>query len=566
MRKHLLLVAILIFSNSGWSQETSEEDLLNFESIDKGDTPDTPSSQSQAPDPAPVPAPALPPPAAAPETAQPEVPAPLEETTQAPPPPIEEPVEKVERPPDPPPPTESFETTASSSEGELSSEDQDKEARFSRIFKQYNQSTIDDAQWASIAGEKVTETYAIQDGDTLWDLSTQFFGNGFYWPKVWQLNDDITNPHNIAVGQTLKFSPGTSVSPPKMSISEAPEQVMSQNESDSDEEVLPPMKEGEDSEKLAIPPPRRIRPVLNKFPKSIPDIFTESKGFDENGFSKEVLVKTPDKNFITPVASIISDQKWESIGEVIEMEGSTTVASTFQIILVNLKAQAKRGDFFTAYSYEGKVEDPISGGTVGYEIATRGEIQILEAVDQLPDTYRALVKNAALPINIGNDLRPGRLITRTTLASSGPPSQVAARIVNGEHGNRRVFSLHSTVYLNRGSSDGIQVGSMLNVIKNVRLRNEDAVLRFDPKPIGILKVVHAGEHVSTAVITAERDSVMPGDETSTVAAQSINIISDEPNEGGTEVSTPQQEEETSGIESVPETESPDLGNPEAEID
>src|SRR5687767_5145447 len=59
---------------------------------------------------------------------------------------------------------------------------------------------ISDTQWNEIAGSKTSETYEIQKGDTLWDVSKRLFGNAYYWPKVWSLNTGITNPHVVAPG------------------------------------------------------------------------------------------------------------------------------------------------------------------------------------------------------------------------------------------------------------------------------------------------------------------------------------------------------------------------------
>lgn len=90
--------------------------------------------------------------------------------------------------------------------GEMTAE----EARFARIYQKYNTREIGDEKWGEIAGDKASEDYTLQDGDNLWDISTKLFGNGYYWPKVWQLNDDITNPHLVETGKSLKFTPGSS--------------------------------------------------------------------------------------------------------------------------------------------------------------------------------------------------------------------------------------------------------------------------------------------------------------------------------------------------------------------
>ena len=87
-------------------------------------------------------------------------------------------------------------------------------------------------------------------------------------------------------------------------------------------------------------------------------------------------------------------------------------------------------------------------------------------------------------------------------------------MINGQYNHREVMALHDLVYLDKGTQDGLQVGSLLNVIKNSRLRNSNSIIKFDPKPIGLLKVVAVDSHVSTATIITEYDAIVPGDETS----------------------------------------------------
>ena len=47
------------------------------------------------------------------------------------------------------------------------------------------------------------ETYIVQEGDTLWDISTVFLRNPWFWPEIWFKNPQIENPHLIYPGDTL---------------------------------------------------------------------------------------------------------------------------------------------------------------------------------------------------------------------------------------------------------------------------------------------------------------------------------------------------------------------------
>ena len=47
------------------------------------------------------------------------------------------------------------------------------------------------------------KTYTIKAHDTLWGLATQFYGNGYLWPQLWESNTWITDAHWIYPGDVL---------------------------------------------------------------------------------------------------------------------------------------------------------------------------------------------------------------------------------------------------------------------------------------------------------------------------------------------------------------------------
>ena len=47
------------------------------------------------------------------------------------------------------------------------------------------------------------ETYIVQEGDTLWDISTVFLRDPWFWPEIWYKNPQVENPHLIYPGDTL---------------------------------------------------------------------------------------------------------------------------------------------------------------------------------------------------------------------------------------------------------------------------------------------------------------------------------------------------------------------------
>lgn len=80
----------------------------------------------------------------------------------------------------------------------------------------------------SMAG--LAMAYIVQKGDTLWDLSGEFFGDPFTWPGLWEINPHIQNPHLIYPGDSLNMDknvqPATVKSPqPYIPDSALPSQV-----------------------------------------------------------------------------------------------------------------------------------------------------------------------------------------------------------------------------------------------------------------------------------------------------------------------------------------------------
>lgn len=61
------------------------------------------------------------------------------------------------------------------------------------------------ASEGSVTGDAFFEgrEYTVEPGDTLWGLAERNYVNPFFWPHIWNNNDDLANPDRISVDQLL---------------------------------------------------------------------------------------------------------------------------------------------------------------------------------------------------------------------------------------------------------------------------------------------------------------------------------------------------------------------------
>lgn len=463
-----------------------------------------------------------------------EVPAPGSESANPPPPEIAEPTPPVEAPAAPadvPPAPVTTELAPSvppsATAGGNSEPDYSKEAEFHRIYKDYNQQPTAPETWEKVVGARSSEVYRIQKGDTLSGVSTTLFGDQFFWPKIWSLNNgQILNPHEINPGMNIQFFPGSAEEAPTLDLAKA--ETEAPEEKTIIVDVTPaeaPAVEGSDgapapvkkkTAKLTLPTPKKRTPLLKNLPGSLPQYKmgpTEAKAL-------QMQIELPKNKFPTALEYLnyyIAESPVMGVGEVVGAEMNMKTAGEYQYVFVRLNETTEKN--FVAQKNTVSVPDPADKKHVGQMVELQGEVEVLEKVNDQKNVYRAIVRKAIEPVEVGAVLTPGKLpLINPTVENL--TSGVGAKIMGGQIDRKRhLFGANSIVFLDAGSSQGLQEGQSLPIYADERVRNKNTDAVQNDRVIGAVKIVRVNPSFATAYVVRATEDVLLGDYVGKMSSQ-----------------------------------------------
>jgi LysM repeat protein len=246
---------------------------------------------------------------------------------------------------------------------------------------------------SSFAQEKKEgeEIYTIKQGDTLWDISSKFLKDPFLWPKLWQRNPYITNPHWIYPGQPIRLAPAEELR------KEIPKEAVKEPEVKKGE--LPPE---EKKPEVAEGKPAEVKPTEVKPPEVTPAEVKPSE-------VKPVEVKpVEEKRAVFPEvrsAGFISDIEYRGIGMIIDNREGKNLMAEGDIVYLAFKTAAAvvTGNKYTAFRAQEFVRNPVTTQKIGKKYVITGIIQI---IDQQGNFYTGKVLEAFDYILKGDMLRP----------------------------------------------------------------------------------------------------------------------------------------------------------------
>ncbi len=312
------------------------------------------------------------------------------------------------------------------------------------------------------------ETHAVQSGDTLWDLSTEYLNNPWYWPKVWSYNPQLTNPHWIFPGNQVRFYPSDENLPTAVDVASSELDI-------PDEDLTIP---GSLDEEDLVKTIGQIETA-----RGTPDsIWTAFIGFVDQGSSRFT-------------------------GQIVAAENETEQLDLYARLYVELETSAEVGQPLALYRKRQDIRHPATGELVGnvVELIGHAEVERLTStvtVVRVTRAYRVIERGdyvGELPAYWGERVREAPNETEV----SGYVVETVGDVV-------ALVGEHHFVYLDRGRADGVQIGNTMRVLA----RGDQVTGRTDGLPyeqIGTLLVVDVQETGSTAVVTDSLRGITVGD-------------------------------------------------------
>lgn len=293
--------------------------------------------------------------------------------------------------------------------------------------------------------------YVVKRGDTLWDISNNFFDNPFLWPRLWEINPYIDNPNNIYPGDTVVLSDPSTV------IKYSPEIKTA------------------GFKKVAPPPP----------------VVYYSRGGSEGFLNKD---------------------EWKSIGAVIESEPTVKLLySVGDSVYVNVGAKdgVRAGDKFTIFRSSKEIFHPYRNGLVGHKVAILGELEITEILGG--NKAIAKITNSLREITRGARIRPRESFVKEVVVRRG--EQETKGVVVATKNNVQLSGKGDIIYLDVGKKHNVVPGNVFTVTTTPKITFDPDTGRKITLPgadIGKVILLSVSDKTSAALICESKRQIEIG--------------------------------------------------------
>lgn len=308
-------------------------------------------------------------------------------------------------------------------------------------------------------------THIVQKGDTLWDICEQYYGDAELWPKLWEMNPFITNPHLLKEGDVITLFEKEPVKEEVKEVEAVPEEK-------------PPVKE-------------------------------EISGIDIGSLTEIDAIGSFYHDKVPTWGNIFATDK----DKIMLTRGETA------FVIIDEGRDIKIGDKFFIGESSPLLKAPRTNKDLGYTFTVKGLLTIEERVGkgqksdeyyEKDNVYRGVIDESFEAVSIEDALMPYKSVSSCILPVS-QDKEIVANIIAAKK-QLELIHTNSIVYINMGFDDGLKKGNVLNVIKeNISTDPvSDENIMLPDIIIGRLMIIECEPDISTAIILSSVEPFSTG--------------------------------------------------------
>jgi hypothetical protein len=294
------------------------------------------------------------------------------------------------------------------------------------------------------------DRYVVVKGDTLWDISAMFLREPWYWPEIWYVNPQVTNPHWIYPGDilTLVYVDGK----PQLRLDRGTVKLSPKIRVENLDEAIPTI------------PIDAIKQFLTK-PLVVSQEQLDRAPYVVSGADEHVITGSGDRVYVRGIEG-------EDVG------------------------------LFDLFEPGGPLIDPDTGELLGYEAIYVGE----GAVKRFGDPATLLLPETTREVRVGDRLWPAsqdKPITQFTPRPAPPGTE--GRIISVMGGVRQIGQFN-VVAINRGTADGMEIGHVLKIFQTGETIRDTVggkraeMVKLPDEEAGVLMVFRTFDRVSFCLV------------------------------------------------------------------
>jgi hypothetical protein len=297
-------------------------------------------------------------------------------------------------------------------------------------------------------------THTVEKGDTLWDICEKYYGDPDLWPKLWQMNPFITNPHLLSPGDVITL--------------------------------------------LEDVPIKKQPPVDQVAAKSTETIYESSR--DKTGIDVSGLINVGSIGFLS-----LKDVK--PIGHIFSDESERSDLSKGDIVYVNFEKgqHIEPGSLFTVYRQSPLLEHPLTGNELGYSVSFQGRIVVKEQVKGR--LYKAQIVVSYKAVTEGDPVMSYNPVSHCV--QPVPMDRELTTNIVAVKDHHEVIGQFSVVYLASGFDQGIRRGNLFEILRKRDSESPEKAILPDVG-LGHVLVLETWPNTATGVVIAAKEDFPKG--------------------------------------------------------